>query len=1053
MEDLIPTTTNATTPPQDMIEEVSTQPPEDDYIVPMFFNDVSKGHIMRSEHSDIGFAEAIGSTTNSWMFDAWNKELDRNIINDPSWSLTPEKIDEAGISMFHIQRGLDDDRIVSEDSWDLFKAKHEKSKAYTKVLNDYHWSTKMGGAIIPALTDPYNIADIAVSIGLAATPEFGGWAGLATKLSLAGASGAILARESEKELQESGAYYNDEVLELMTWVGGGVGAASFGLGHFLTSSKGVLGAHDPDITTIINNLTGDVHGINPDGTIKSIAASVDDMEVSIGNAASISVLGNIKKSVSDSMRKVGFGIDVSGADKGDILSTGKTLRSAQEEYSKQGGSLLQFFNGFRAERGMSVEDFDVSLRNAYADFVNKGKNIEDVPANIRDAVVQFDKYNTFIREELEKSGISVSENYFKHNWDIETVKAVGDTKFVADFVKGRIPRIIKEYKATKGKIKVLLSDLESLKGASFKKGVKVKIEDINGKVKIVTSNQKNQLRASYKLLLKHHKSQIPDRVTKTGVRNQAVKDATDTFKRLNAKDPSESFHVSVTTARTVVDVDESFLKPYFMGTTDEYVNSNTLYLSGRMATQQALGFSDEKGLRGFLAGLKKKAEKEGVSAKTLEKELVNVETAIKHLWGTQMTPNNPHGVGNLITQVLLKTTTAALGLGFGLTALASESASIFARGSLKASLTTFGMNLREYKNIIRGIPPDSAYYRQLQMMSGAFDVIDHRLYNRYLAGETSGPRKNILLKAANAALGGIMKASQLSELTQSFRVAVAHVAVDDMFTMNYAKLSAKKIAHYTRMQFDHNMIPDLQRSKAAITLKDANGNFKGYDFTKLSKGQAEALDRYIGNLSRHDMLGERMHMPSIFSSNDAFSKLFTQFLGFPVQAYESLLLKGWQEADAQMAVALIYQATISSTFALAREEMEVKLKYRKERERRYTFDSEGMGNLATAIFMKNSYLAPMSLGADMVSKIFTGKSLNTDYKEHSAFSALGGPFGSRLQASYEALNALGIDLADGDGMSYKSVYGKAAFANGLVPGVFFPVWFKGINDLNKEAGE
>jgi hypothetical protein len=297
-----------------------------------------------------------------------------------------------------------------------------------------------------------------------------------------------------------------------------------------------------------------------------------------------------------------------------------------------------------------------------------------------------------------------------------------------------------------------------------------------------------------------------------------------------------------------------------------------------------------------------------------------------------------------------------------------------------------------------------------------------------------------------------MKASMLAPITQNIRIALGHVKLDDMFNMDFAKLSVKDKKHYTRMQFDYNDIKRMQDFKEKITIKDSEGNFNGYDFTKLPPDLARSIDRYMGNLSRHDViLGERIHMPAIFSSNNAYSKLLTQYLGFPAQAYESLLLKGIQEADARLATATMFQVMAISTMALAREEMEIKAGLKHELDRKYTFDGEGLAALATHGLLKNSHLAPLTFAADTFSKALTGQSLNSDYRQYNAFSAFGGVSAGRLQTTYEAITKLGFDYLQYGGTGWNTGTGRALAVNGIIPGVYAPglnlIWNKINHDM------
>ncbi len=1036
--------------------EVPTIALEDKYTLEddsdqVYFNTISPDTGAIRDKIGTSYIEAISATTNPFIAE-FLYGLDHDAPADPNWELNVEEASKSGVPLLLIAQGIEDGSIRSQETYDNFLYRNAKAHENHQVLADYHMVTNFVGSIIPAAVDPYNVGDIAITAGLAFLPG-GGWAALVAKASIAAGSGAVAGNLSEAHLQRASATYNHEATELATWLGAGIGGGLYGVGYGIKAARSRrLDTSEPEVgTVVIDNITGELREVSASGELVPTTRDLPAYEY--GNAASISILGSLKKSSFELIRKLGYDIDVSAADAGNVLHTRDTIRSRQVQFNKSAGVLRQSLNAERKIINLDEASFEKRLNDEYANHVN-GKQVTD---QYKVAVESYAKYNEFIKQELKKAGVEVKDDYFRHNWNIGKIHEAGQAKFELDYKSARKGHLKKEILANRKELNSIKNELLKLsqKGHSFKKGEKVDITMPDGTVRTVTKGQKRQLKkALNERAAKLKEGGLDIKGKKFDARLN--KEAIDAHLRLASKDESDAFFVNVTHGRTIPDIDESFLKDYFHSNISAYVNSNSKFLSGRIATQQALGFSDSKGLEKFLAGLREEAKKAGGhDAAKIKNELRNAETSIKHIWNTQMTPDNPHAFTSMATQVILKTNTMAMGIGFGLTALASEGFTMFTRGGILAGFKAIGMTAADLHNAVRGLPPTNHTMRQVQVFMNAFDTLDHQVYGRFMDGDELVHEGSKFLKGVNYMTNKVMQASFLAPVTENIRKAVGMTKIDDMFNMDISKLTKKDKQHYIRMQFDPNDLTRLQALKEGITIRDANGRDNGLDFTKLPPDLAKSLDRYLGNLSRHDViLGERIHMPSIFSSNNNFAKLFTQYLGFPAQAFESLLLKGFREADARLAVAVTLQSMVLSATTFAKEDLEVKLGLRHEKDRKFTnYDgTTNLGAMALHIGMKSNYLAPVAFMLDTASKTFTGKGLGSGFRQYNAFSAIGGVNAKRLQDTFNAFTTLGLDITDGNGVLWRSAYGKGLMVNGVLPGVYAPMVGKAVHEWNKSQG-
>jgi hypothetical protein len=356
----------------------------------------------------------------------------------------------------------------------------------------------------------------------------------------------------------------------------------------------------------------------------------------------------------------------------------------------------------------------------------------------------------------------------------------------------------------------------------------------------------------------------------------------------------------------------------------------------------------------------------------------------------------------MIKEFMNKTTVAILGSGFGTVAATSEISSVFSRGSLSAVMRSLGSTLPELRAQIQRLPASEEYYRYITTMVDAHTGYSHSLATRFIAegGEVDVSRRGFFLQAADTLSSAALRLGGLDIATDSYRIASAMANIDTILTKDLSNMSASFRKQLETAKLSVADVVELQRYTERITVRDERGNFVRYALWELPDELLAKFSNYVANTAEHDIIaGNRLHMPTPFSNNDPLVNIFTQFLGFPAQAHESLLIKGMSQGDARAAVGVLIGVSTISTMLLVKEELEVKLGIRKEWRRRYTSDAEGWGNLSIDVFSKIGVTGSLSF--------VSGLGTNTwgRYADSSVLSAYGGYNAERFESIFGAFQS------------------------------------------------
>jgi len=535
------------------------------------------------------------------------------------------------------------------------------------------------------------------------------------------------------------------------------------------------------------------------------------------------------------------------------------------------------------------------------------------------------------------------------------------------------------------------------------------------------------------------------------------------------------------------DFNESFLTDILERNVEQHMRNGILSNAGRIALARKFGIKNGAELKDFVneavgtvieethQALRLEHTSKGIeitsqldqtlgrkARKLAKREGEMLEKHLKLVNNTQLTPSNPEGFMHGFKVWSQGMNMATLGGGIFATALQSEIAMVLTRGGMDVGLKAIGSSFKEMQNLIKNLPADSNLLRQLQVMGGATDVWNATNIQKFIEGEDVG---NAISRSGHTAGELVSKYTYLTSITSAYRTAIASSLITDLLfnkRLLPGAITKRNRNSYTRFQFDVNRIEELQsyvtkghpNYKKGVFELDEHGGLKDMDLTKLPQDLKEMLDNTLMNAGELEILrGDRHHLPEIWSDPDSAMYLMTQFLAYPFQAHESLMLRGWSDGDARLVVGLTFSAAFTSMLALSKEELEIKLGLRKETERRYTDDAEGYQQLGWKVFASGAYQSSLAMMVNFVSQGTTGGRVLDPYQQKHIMGALGGAPIGQANTVYQAVVQAGNDFSDVNSTGWDTKYGRAAMLLSGLPAYSFPILNKYLIEQNKDWAE
>ena len=1020
----------------------------------LYSNDAAKENQRRADIEE-KFEGKIGTWDATWgQFNPfWDfgqaQDEDGNVLHskkferDPNWKFDGEQARADGLGFMTIYAAADRGDLVSQASYNALVQRVQLDRDQKEVLSANHGLLNFAAAIPAFLSNPVNLPELAIAVTSGGTT-------LATRLAvgaaLAGTTGYVdeSVRQARSGLIDENA--KAQITAFSTIFGG---VANGVLGKRASLDNTVLKQNLEEGTVVPPGSAWNTSTV--DKIVDENGKLVDfDGVIPQGSSYAYSMIGGMAASESNSARQLGARLQISGASTVAVAGTymGDTAHHIAREIESTLSRQTGIIKDIRRQNFKNVTEAEWN-EMVYVGLVerNAGKTIDPALAPAVDA---FETGLRHVGLKLEGAGMaSKGKGYVTREFDGHKMRAMG-RETVQEYLGKAI------YKKAAAKFENRIIELN-------KKIEKLTTERNLLPARTRTGTKEWTQKQKLKKEINGHKKEL-----KNGSLSQKAAD-----KRAGEVYDSvvndEMGHGADSLRRRKLDVYEDDILDILNRNAGDILQKQSFRMSGRIGVKEALGFHTTEELASVSAQLKKRVydemKKAGHTEEKARKEAIKMaeyfERNVRLLWGTQMKSTLP-AWAQMTTKGIMDLNFATIGGGFAATAAMGELALPIVMAGFKVGLKSIGHTFKDIKRIYKEQVPSNRDNAQMQLWTHGFDKTNHSIVARVANDLEEGyAQQSWLNKKLAKATEFVANTLPLSTVTTAARNSIGIAMMDDIFfnpklikQLDVWEATGKMsgdLKKLTRLQFDIRRLKEIQAKADDVFKYDKKGDLVEYDLTKLDDSDRAMLQRGLSNASDLNVLmGDKKHLPHFWSNpNNVGLKLATQFMSYPLQAYESLLLRGYDERSAAMIVGITTSAFFTGIIAMSKEEILIASGAKKEADRKFDLaTSEGMQNLAVKMLATNSILAPLSMGMDMMKKVMTGEGLGSDYRMDTGRAFLG-PTYSRVNDILASLHKLDLNPMDGNDNAWNTTWGRTLMMNSGLPFYTIPLVGDGLKSLNE----
>jgi len=968
---------------------------------------------------------------------------------DPDWKLpSPEQWRADGLNQAMISQAVHDGHMGSQEAYDNLVQRVQWDRNQREVLEANNGFLNFAMAVPAFISNPINMPEIALGV-------MSGGTTFLSRMAIGAGVSSLTGFVDESLRQKYVGLKDEQLLANITAMSGIFGGFA----------NGIFGRRAGDLKAnkmpLLDDSTGPVlvppgHALNKtddillfkDGKLTPFIGDVN--EIPRGSRMGWSVTGVMNKSESPTARAVAARFDTSGTSTPVVGQTfmGDTVRyvkrQVQTMVNNEQRTIKNIYKSDFKKQKITEAEFNEMVYDAAARIAN-GEVIEGALGKAANSYI---KGLRSLGEARKAAGLPSLPNYLTREWNAHSMLKLGRSGTVDMVVKAmrnkKTAKMLESEKGLKGKLAKAIKARDAMpKRTKLGTAERKAKDDINKEIKGLRKelrglefNEKDAIATANRLY---------DNVVKSG--------------------KADDFSLSDAMKQRTIDLNEADVLPLLNRNAGDILSRLAYRQTGRIATKKVLGFSSEEELN---TAAKEFAEQ--VAAEAGEKEGKKMEqyfrAQVRHMWGTQM-KSDLGPAAQMWKKGIMDMNYATTGGGFAVTAFMGETALPIVMGGLQVGLKSIGQTFKSLKNLYRGEAPAQEFMAQMQMMTHAFDNVNHSLMTRMANDLDDGyfatSRMNELL-----AKGGEFTSNKLglSTVTESARIALGNAMLHDLFhnkallkqldVFNATGKMGPDLKKMTRLQFDVNRLAELRAMKDKVFKYNKDGSLKSYDLTVLDDELQSMIYRGLSNASDMNVLmGDKRHLPIWWSNpNNWALHMATQFMSYPLHAYESLLVRGMSEGNAAMVVGVMTAAMMSGLMTKAKEDAQIAMGMKDKSEARYDLETaEGMKHLVVRMLNTSSFLAPLSLGLNTMSNVMTGAPLGSEFYQSHWAGYFGGPTVSRVNDILKSLQSLDMNPFDENSNAWKTVYGRTLMMNSGLPLYTMPVVGDGLRWLNKEMAE
>lgn len=409
-------------------------------------------------------------------------------------------------------------------------------------------------------------------------------------------------------------------------------------------------------------------------------------------------------------------------------------------------------------------------------------------------------------------------------------------------------------------------------------------------------------------------------------------------------------------------------------------------ISGKLAIKKHLGIETQEDIVALNNRIEAMGRELGHTPAEITKDLKNVKIMLDSLTGTRGLATDPNSWLESFSRRFQKFNYVTLGGEFAINTL----------GEVGNAVGTNG--LKVFSHFVPAVKETINMYKRRPLKSTTNDLLGmgliEQIYRsnrvqRYDALDTihsKGKADAVLDRWTNK----MSDLSGLNFVTTALEMMVHSSTLNDLSDLAKAtkltKSQSKRLARLGLTTDDLNKFREQNRIEY-----DDNGHLVNYNFDKWTDiGFVDKIRAVVqNNVNEAVLQGDITRLPAFATTGNPLAKLALQFMRFPIQAHEFILLKTLDEMDARKVVGMATTIGVMGSFYSLREQALIQAGFMKEENQKYTWDEDGFANMAQRLGTKLPQLGVGYTVADMANKLFNPDAKTYGEDPISTFSGLG----------------------------------------------------------------
>ena len=442
-------------------------------------------------------------------------------------------------------------------------------------------------------------------------------------------------------------------------------------------------------------------------------------------------------------------------------------------------------------------------------------------------------------------------------------------------------------------------------------------------------------------------------------------------------------------------------------------------VGGRLALKEGFGIDKANGgtLKGAIEAKLQEIRDAGVQAgdskRQIDRDVRNAEAVLETVLGSRKFVQNPEQFDHRLSSHLRKSASALYSGGFVKLAV-GELGSAIMRNGLRNTIKEFVPAHTKMMNVINNASPDDPILRDIVEMGIAGQTISGQRLIRYDLDEISSSMTKWEEWADKFSHWG-RKYSGFNFVTATSDIIASTGFMRKLKTGEFNDETLARVG----------LTRDEMIAVRSQPIMETNGAITDYNFSQWNdQVLANKVQRAMQRQSRDTILradGTRIHR-YLSDVNSPLLQLATQYLHFPAEAFERLLLSGMREEPARVLVGMVASSTIIGSVLMLEDAANVALGIKDER----MTEEE----LATKLWQRQPFLGLVPNAVDYGLLLSGNTPVGTTYRPNDILPQLLGAGGSLLERTFDVSRKLQDD-EDLSSKDYGSIF-KLTPLNSLI---------------------